>query len=837
MQAPIRLLPGFEAAFALCSSLLQHVLKAYLCKFMASAPSVPPASAPGRPGIPPSWSSSSKDGVGTAYATSSRVWFTLAQGIVTEIYYPTIDRPQIRDAQFLITDGATFFHEERRDLAGEVVRIEAESLGYHVISDDPKGRYRLVKEIISDPHSACVLIRARLIPADGWKEKLRLFFLLAPHLEVGGWNNSAMKMELSGRTILAAWKNSTYLALDSSSGFARSSCGFAGYSDGWQDLNGNYKLDWEYDRAENGNVAVTGEIDLSLGNEFTIAIAFGDSLHAATAVLKQSLAVPFEQHKNKFIDQWRRACDNFEKLEGVSGDGGQLYRTSRIVLLSHEDKTFAGALIASATIPWGDSMGDEDLGGYHLVWVRDMVNSATGLLASGDKVTPLRALVYLACSQQSDGGFPQNFWIDGTPYWKGIQLDEVAFPIMLAWRLWKADALEQFDPYPMVRAAVRYLIQHGPLTQQERWEECSGYSPSTLAASIAALICAADFARSRGEDAMAQFIQDHADFVESHIERWTVTTQGSLVPGIFRHYIRILPLDVNNHCPVEDPNTGSIILANRPPGEQYQFPAKDIVDAGFLELVRYGIRPAGSALMEDSLRVIDAELKVNTPFGPAWRRYNNDGYGPHADGKAYQGWGIGRAWPLLTGERAHYELAAGRDIRPLLAAMENFATRSGMLPEQVWDQRDLPEAGMYLGKPAGSAMPLMWAHAEYIKLLRSLRDGEIFDRIPLVADRYLNQRGRKDLEIWKITRQVRSIAAGSTLRIVLAGTFRVRWSGADGQFLETESTPSGMGLGYLDLKTESGQTAPLRFTFTGPDSPAPQDTVFEVQLTAVYPPQ
>ncbi len=815
--------------------LLQHVLRAYLFNFMASESSSPQGSAPGHPGIPPTWSNSSKDGVGTAYATSSRVWFTLARGIVTEIYYPTIDRPQIRDAQFLITDGATFFHEERRDLAGEVVRIEAESLGYHVISDDPKGRYRLVKEVISDPHSACVLIRARLIPAAGWDGKLRVFFLLAPHLDVGGWNNSAMKMELSGRTILVAWKNSTYLAVDSSNAFARSSCGFVGYSDGWQDLHSNYKLDWEYDRAESGNVAVTGEIDLSRGNEFTVALAFGDSLHAAAAVLKQSLAVPFEQHKNKFIDQWRRACDNFEKLESVSGDGGQLYRTSRIVLLSHEDKTFAGALIASATIPWGDSMGDEDLGGYHLVWVRDMVNSATGLLASGDKVTPLRALVYLACSQQPDGGFPQNFWIDGTPYWKGIQLDEVAFPIMLAWRLWKAEALEQFDPYPMVRAAARYLIQHGPLTQQERWEECSGYSPSTLAPSIAALTCAADFARSRGEDVIAQFIEDHADFVESHIERWTVTTQGSLLPDVSRHYIRILPLDIHDHVPVEDPNTGSIILANQSPGEQYQFPAKDIVDAGFLELVRYGIRPAGSALMEDSLRVIDAQLKVETPFGPAWRRYNHDGYGPHADGTAYQGWGIGRAWPLLTGERAHYELAAGRDIRPLVTAIENFATRSGMLPEQVWDQPDLPEAFMYLGKPAGSAMPLMWAHAEYIKLLRSLRDGQVFDRIPLVADRYLKQRGRKDFEIWRLTRQVVRVTAGSTLRVVVPGDFRLRWSGADGQSHETDSRPSGLGLSYVDLKTEPEQTAPLRFTFSGTSSAAPQDAVFEVQLIAAQP--
>ncbi|HET9184044.1 MAG TPA: glycoside hydrolase family 15 protein [Candidatus Angelobacter sp.] len=803
---------------------------------MASDPSVLQGNAPGHPGISPTWSSSSKDGVGCAYATSSRVWFTLAQGIVTEIYYPTIDRPQVRDAQFLITDGATFFHEEKRDLDGQVERIEAESLGYHVISDDPKGRYRLVKEIISDPHSACVLVHARLLPAKGWEGKLHVFFLLAPHLEVGGWNNSATKMELSGRTILVVSKNSTFLALDASSGFTRSSCGFVGFSDGWQDLNDNYKLDWEYDRAENGNVAIIGEIDVSQRNEFTVAIAFGDSLHAAAAVLKQSQAVPFSQHKTKFIDQWQRACDSFEKLAAASGDGGHLYRTSRIVLLSHEDKTFAGAFIASATIPWGNVMGDDDLGGYHLVWVRDMVNTATGLLASGDLVTPLRALVYLACSQQADGGFPQNFWIDGTPYWKGIQLDEVAFPIMLAWRLWKAGALQLFDPYPMVRKAVRYLIEHGPITQQERWEECSGYSPSTIAASIAALICAADFARSRGEAALATFIEEHADFVESHVERWTVTTQGTLVPGISRHYIRILPLDIHDHVPLEDPNTGSIILANRPPGEQYQFAAKDIVDAGFLELVRYGIRAAGSALMEDSLRVIDAMLKVETPFGPAWRRYNDDGYGPHADGRAYQGWGIGRAWPLLAGERAHYELAAGRDARPLVAAMENFATRSGMLPEQVWDEPDLPEARMYLGKPAGSAMPLMWAHAEYIKLLRSLRDGGIFDLIPVVADRYLKSRGRHDLEIWKITRQVRSITTGFTLRVVHPGSFRLRWSGADGQSREAESIASGLGLGYLDLKTQPGQIAPLRFAFSASDTEAPQDTAFEVQVTAAQPP-
>ena len=798
---------------------------------MASKPSPATGNAFGHPGIPPTWSTSSKDGIGTAYSTASRVWFTMALGIVTEIYYPTIDRPQIRDAQFLVTDGETFFQEEKRDMTSNVVRLEAHTLGYHATCADPQGRYRIEKEIICDPHQSCVLIKARLVPSAGWENKLRLYFLLAPHLEVGGWNNSAMKMDVAGCRMLIAWKERTYLALGCDTGFSRSSCGFVGFSDGWQDLNENFQMDWEFDRAENGNVAMIGEINLAKDNECTIGIAFGDGLHAATAVLSQSLAVPFEHHRHRFIEQWQRMTDTLHPLDAVSGDGGHLYRTSRTLLLSHEDKTFAGALIASATIPWGDAMGDDDLGGYHLVWVRDMVNSATGLLASGDPVTPLRALVYLACSQQTDGGFPQNFWIDGTPYWKGIQLDEVAFPIMLAWRLWKAGALENFDPYPMVKAAVRYLAQSGPVTQQERWEECSGYSPSTLAAAIAALICAADFARSRGEETAARFIEDQADYIESHVESWTVTTEGTLVAGIPRHYIRILPVDVNDFSPLEDPNSGLLTLANRPPGERYSFPAKEIVDAGFLELVRYGIRPASSALMEDSLRVIDAGLKVETPFGPAWRRYTHDSYGPHEDGKPYQGWGVGRAWPLLTGERAHYELAAGRDVRPLIRAMENFATQGGMLPEQVWDAPDIPSAFMYLGKPAGSATPLMWAHAEYIKLLRSVAEGRIFDQIPIVAERYLKQRGRKDLDVWKFTRRVRQIKAGTVLRVLAAGRFRLRWSfGNDNNFREADSSDSGIGLGFVDIPTQVGQTAPVGFVFVQSDVVPPDDTVHEVRV-------
>ena len=770
----------------------------------------------GRPGMPPRWTSSSKEGVGTAYSTSSRVWFTISHGI-NEIYFPTIDHPQIRDMQFLVTDGESFFHEERRDLDDVIEGIEADALGYRVITSDRNQRYRLVKEIISDPHQPVVLINTRLEGAPEFLNKLRVYALLAPHLEVGGYGNSARRFKTAGQNVLVAWKAGKFLAMGANVGFNKTSCGYVGHSDGWQDLHQDFQLDWEFDKAEDGNVAMIGEVNLAGGREFTVGIAFGESLHGAVTALEQSLAIPFPEHREKFVDQWHRACSRMKKLDGVSSDKGTLYRTSRNLLLAHEDKTFAGALIASASIPWGNAKGDEDVGGYHLVWTRDMVNSALALLACDDKATPLRALVYLACSQQSDGGFAQNFWIDGGPYWQGIQLDEVAFPILLAWHLWKKDALRDFDPYSMVRSAAAYLVRHGPATQQERWEENSGYSPSTLAVSVAALVCTADFAGTRGTQDDASFLLDYADFIESHIESWTVTNDGSLFPGIKRHYIRIHPAAVGDASPDEDPNHGLLMIHNRPPGQPWQFPAKDIADGGFLELVRYGVRKPGDPLVEDSLRVVDAVLKVNTPFGPCWRRYNHDGYGSRPDGGPFEGWGQGRAWPLLTGERAHYEFAAGRDVRKLIRTIEQFAFKGRMLPEQIWDAPDVKSAGMHFGGPAGSAMPLMWAHAEYVKLLRSVADGRVFDLIPVVAERYLNKHGRKDLEVWKPTRQVREVTAGQVLRIQAPDSFQLHWTNdAWVSASDIPSTSTGLGIEFADIAIPGNQKAPVQFTFFWP---------------------
>lgn len=767
----------------------------------------------GAPGIAPRWTSSSKEGVGTAHSDASRVWFTLSHGILNEVYYPSVDRPQIRDLQFLITDGETFFHEEKRDLEHEIRTLDSGTLGYHVESHDRAGRYRIVKEVIADPGRACVLVHAHLVAHEAWRERLRIYVLLAPHLGGGGADNCARRARAARKEVLVAWKDHTCLALGVSTRFLESSCGYVGYSDGWQDLKDNFRLDWHFDEAGPGNVAVVARIEPDAAMQFTLGLAFGDSLHASATALVHSLSEPFALRRGLFKAQWHQANAGLPDHARFTGDEGRLYRLSHDLLLAHEDKTFKGAFIASASIPWGEAKGDDDLGGYHLVWTRDMVQTATALLACGRPDAALRALVYLAVSQQADGGFFQNFWVDGTPYWHGCQLDEVAFPVILAWRTWQKDALADFDPYPMVKAAASFLVREGPSTAQERWEEASGYSPSTLAAVICALVCAADLARARGEASIAAFIEDHADFLESHVERWTVTTSGRLVPEVPRHYIRILPVALEDFAPDEDPNHACLAIANRPPGERWAYEARDIVDAGFLELVRYGVRPAGSALMEDSLRVVDALLAVDTPFGPCWHRYNHDGYGNRDDGGPFLDYGRGRAWPLLTGERGHYELAAGRSATRHCRALEGFAGRGALLPEQVWD-RDDPEAGMRLGCPTGSAMPLVWAHAEYLRLVHSIAEGRVFDLATPVAERYLHGRGRQDLEVWKPVRQVRRVAPGCTLRVQVPAAFRLHWTRDEwASAHDTDAADSGIALWFVDIAVPAGQRAPVRFTF------------------------
>jgi glucoamylase len=773
----------------------------------------------GGPGAAPFWTHGNKEGVGSACSFDSRSWFTIWHGVLTEVYYPTVDRPQLRDLQYLITDGKGQLQEER-ELESRIEPLCPFGMDYRIINSDPQGRYAIIKEIVPVSLFSCLLQHTRIDGDPGFLQQAQLYAHCNPHLDVGGHDNNAYVVKAAGREILAANKGGIWLAMGADLAFARATVGYVGRSDGRTDLAQDGRMDWEFDRALAGNVALTGQIDLQGRPEFTLGLAFGLSLHNALTKLLQALGIPFEDHRKLFIADWKGATEKALPLEKVSGDEGRLLRTSYSVICAHEDKTYPGAIIASLSIPWGEAKGDQDRGGYHLVWGRDMVQGATGLLAAGEREVPYRALAYLASIQQADGGFPQNSWVSGDPYWSGIQLDEVAAPILLTWHLHRAGALRGFDPYPVVMQAAGYLIHHGPVTQQERWEEASGYSPATLAATIAALICAASLARERKDEDTARYLEEYADSLESHLEKWTVTTEGTLVPGINRHYIRINPASVHDPHPDADPNTGTLALRNRPPDSRQEFPAKNVVGTGFLQLVRYGIRKPDDPVILDSLRVVDSVLKVDTPFGPSWRRYNHDGYGQREDGGPFEKWGKGRAWPLLTAERGHYELAAGRDVQLYIRALEGFGGATALLPEQVWDEPDRPEIGMYLGQPTGSARPLMWAHAEYLKLLRSVRDGQVFDFVPEVAQRYRNGQGRRRVEIWKENRQVRAVKRGWTLRIQERQPFRLHWSRDEWKTTkDTNATATSLGIHFVDVSVPPNQQAPIRFTFywTGPE--------------------
>jgi glucoamylase len=769
------------------------------------------SSAFGAPGIEPRWTSSAKEGFGTAYHTSCRVWFTLSHGIVNEIYYPSVDQPNTRDFQFLISDGETFCHEEKSDLEHQIEYPEKACLFYRLTNTERQGRYRLIKEICTDPHLSVLLIHTKLEILDkSLRDKLRLYALLAPHIERCGAGNSGRCTEISASTLLHASRGNYHLIMGCTTHFSKRSVGYVGASDGWRDLR-NFKMDWEFRAAENGNIALTGEIDPRRGHEFLVAIALGQSYESTAAKLLQSLADPFEKQREGYLRQWKRTvADPKHEYDQHTGDGGSTYRLSRCILLSHEDKVFQGAMVASMSIPWGETKGDNDLGGYHLVWTRDLVQSATALLATGQTGTPQRALLWLAVIQRPDGSFPQNSWIDGRMYWSGLQLDEIAAPILLAWRLRRAGVgLGQCDACAVVHHAAAYLMLHGPVTAQERWEENSGYSPSTLATVIAGLVCAADFAERPADK---DFLLTYADWLAAHLEEWTVTTRGDLVEGFPTHYIRINPADPDASDPHADPNSTMLQVANG--GGLH--PARQIVGGDFLQLVRFGVRAADDPIVLSSIEVIDRVLRRELPAGPCWRRYNHDGYGQKADGSAFDGTGVGRSWPILTGERGHYELAAGRDPMPYIQAMEKFANAGHMISEQLWDDDDLADGKMKRGLPTGAAMPLCWSHAEYVSLVRSRHEGVCFDRVEPAYERFVANPVASHHEIWTLKYPLRRLPWRKTLRVILAAEATMIWT-ADGWATKNSVEPSyyeAFDLWSADLAT--GQLAfgtVVEFTF------------------------
>jgi len=784
--------------------------------------------APGWPGIEPRWTSSAKQGVGSSLSPGSRVSFTVAHGILNEIYYPRTDQACTRDMEMLVTGPDGFFSEEKRDTVHRVTMIAPGVPGYVLENTCDRGRYRIQKEVITDPAREVLLQRTAFTALDGERDTFHLYALLAPHIGNRGWGNTAWVGDYKGEGMLFAQRESVCLALACSAGWKRSSVGFVGVSDGWQDLSRNGSMTAAWTRAEDGNVALTAEVDLCTEAEsFVVAVAFGRNAAEAGNRARASLSDGFEHARRLYVDEWTKWQEG--RAWHPRSEGG-LFTTSTAVVRAHEAKNSPGGMIASLSIPWGSSKGDDDLGGYHLVWPRDLVESAGGLLAAGAKEETRRVLYYLQSTQEADGHWPQNMWLDGSAYWSGIQMDETALPVLLVDLAAREGAIKEAGRrrlWPMVRRAARFIVQNGPVTQQDRWEEDSGYSPFTLAAEITALLVAADAADDAGEGGLSGYLRETADAWYDRIDDWIYARGNDLAgrTGVDGYYVRIAPPDVAD---ASSPAGGFVPIKNRAPGQSLQS-AASIVSPDALSLVRFGLRAAADPRIVNTVRVIDALLKVDTPNGPAWHRYNDDGYGEKADGSPFDGTGIGRAWPLITGERAHYELAAGRrsEAEALCRTLESCAGDGGLLPEQVWDSDDIPGRGLRRGRPTGSAMPLLWAHAEYLKLRRSLEDGTVFDMPAAAAKRYLREGRHSAFAPWRPNQKCRSIPRGSTLRVELPQEAVIDWTANGNQRAAVvRSRPTGWGGHLADLPTrELAEGAVVKFSIKGKEFPEKEFSV------------
>ncbi len=795
------------------------------------------ALAPGWPGLSPRWTSAAKSGVGTAADGANRVWFTLSHGILNEVSYPRVDLAGTRDLGLIVTDGRGYFSEEKRHADHAVAWLEDGVPAFRLTNVCREGRYRIEKEVLTDPRRDVLLQLVRFTPLVGAAADYHLHALLAPHLGNRGAGNTAWVGDYKGVPMLFAARHGYALALACSAPWLRRSAGFVGASDAWQDLKRHGVMAWQYDRAENGNVALAGEIDLvAAGGEFVLVLAFGRTWAEAGQEARASLLDGFAAARDLYIAGWRRWLDGVGlPLRAGEESARDLCRVSAAVMRTHEARQVPLASIAALATPWGQSKGDDDIGGYHLVWPRDLAETAGGLLALGAREDVHQMLHFLEATQEADGHWPQNMWLDGTPYWSGIQMDETAFPILLVEMARRENALEPDDGarfWRMTRRAAGFLVANGPVSPQDRWEEDPGLSPFTLAVEIAALLAAADQAEANGEAAVAGYLRETADTWNEGIERWTYVTGTDLARrvGVSGYYVRIAPPGVAEAASL---NEGWVPIKNRPVEDSSE-PAQSIVSPDALALVRFGLRAPDDPRITDTVKVVDALLKVETPFGPAWHRYNDDGYGEHEDGTPFDGTGVGRAWPLLAGERAHYELAAGRreEAVRLLHALEAFAGDGGLLPEQVWDSADLPARELYFGRPSGSAMPLVWAHAEYIKLRRSLADGRIFDMPPQTAERYLVERRQAAFVSWRLNHKCRTCQADRALRIETTRPGIVRWS-ADGwkTLADVETRDTGIGMFVADLPTSALSVgATVRFTFRWADSDRWEGDDFAVEI-------
>jgi glucoamylase len=746
----------------------------------AVVPTASAAPATGGPGTLSHFDLARKDCVGTARNTASKIWYTIAGGVLSDVYAPTIDTTNVETMQYLVTDGSSFTDLQSRDMT-YTVSADPTGMICTVTSTPKSGKYRLTTTYLTDPARASVVVHTRFTPLTSAAASYRLYVRLDATVAGnggggsgnGGADNAVIDTTTGSRvpvsydtvtTTNAANRDyavPSYLALRADRPFGTVSSGFVGTSsDGLTQLDAAHELT-PTDTAMGGNVEQTAAVVPNKQGDFTLALSFGTTKAAAVMTAGATLRTPLPVVAAKYALGWRSYDAGLRRpsfhLPGLTvaqqASAFRGYYLSANVVKASEDKTFPGAIVAGLASPWGQAVSAGDpantyFGSYREVFSRDLYEAWTALFTDGDLATARAATRFLLERQQlADGSLPRNSLVNGktAPDSFNTQLDEVAYPILM---VLQSGLAGDATLWPHVRAAADYLIAHGPSFGPERWEEQSGYSPSTIAAEIAGLVAAAKIAKQHHSPADARIWLATADQYQRSIKGWAVTTNGPLSSQPY--FIR---LSKNG-----DPNAAiSYNVGNGGP----TLDQRAVVDAGFLELVRLGELPATDPEVANSLTVVDKTIKNQTASGVGWLRYNGDGYGDchvlpdHTCPVEGRPWapsnqGTGHIWPVLSAERGEQDLATSHasSAGQLLASMGAMSSGIGLVPEQVWDAPDVPASpfgtdptvasiGFVNGKPDGSAAPLTWGAASQVRLTADLTAGRVLERPAETVDRYI----------------------------------------------------------------------------------------------------
>ncbi len=788
-------------------------------------------SAPGGPGAQSYLDLARKDCFGTARDTTSKVWYSVADGVLSDTFSPTIENSNVSTMQYIVTDGRSFADLQQRDMTYTVSSPDRSGMVCRVTSTDAAHRFRLITDYLTDPARASVVIHTTLEPLGATSKaalrRLEVYVRYDATIDNtgGGGKTNALPNDavidrgalVSSDTTLPTGPFAAPVAgaLAGDRPFLRASSGFVGTpTDGLSELDTYHRLRYAYRSALGGNVVQTAQINHPT-RPFTLALGFGPTPTAAVDTAQRSAATSYTTILSQYLDGWH-AYD--ATLDRPPASDALPYWLSANVIKAAEDKTYPGAFVAAPADPWGQSMLALTTHAgytYRSVFARDSYETFTGLLADGDRTSARQMVSFLFDrAQQPDGTFPRDSLVDGevAPDTFGLfEVDEDAYPLLMAWQAGFAGDKSFYAAH--IRPDADFIVNHGPDYGEDRWEEHMGYSPSTIASEIAGLTAAAHLAQQAGDPTRARLYQATADDYQRNVKSWTVTDTGPY--GNHRYFIRLSPTGDPNAPATYNLNNGSLTNVDQ----------RNVVDAGFLELTRLGELPADDPDVKSSLGVVDSVLERQTPSGPGWHRYgvqstgSTDGYGDcyepdptscsPSGAPSFNGVGSGHLWPILDGERSEQQLQSGDHggAERFALAMSRMSWGIGLQPEQVWEDPNIPAApygsdpasasiGFVDGQAAGSATPLIWAEGQYVRLVRDLQTGTLVDQPAITRNRY--------------------VAAGAPTVLPVAIT-----SPASGAVVTGSTVVSGTTVPRGDVSVSSAQPGSTTDTTTVVDSAAP----------------